>query len=354
MRYPVCIVVFTFLLLCWQGFVQCVSAQTILYATGFGTQTNVLPAGWNFTGVNLNLNNLAPSGGYPGASQGVYLAEGNHKAFRNTSGTMMSASATGVSTATFQFAASGHTDLELMFGMCRTVSYPTLVNYQLAWSTDGVIFTPITFSEPIAGSWGLVNVTLPAACNNRAAVYLRWTFNRIRSSAFFKIDDVRVIANDLCVPPVINIQPASPPLSCIGSSVLTFQVIASGTGPFTYQWQENGTNISDGQFFNGTQTAQLKVLFPNYGFNGNHYRCVISNCAGVSIQTDNQAILQLKTITGDVNYDGSVNNTDFVDFLSFWQTPCNCVYDFNVDGFVDMLDFLVLVANFNLACSGTN
>lgn len=354
MRYPVYILLFIVLQLLAGCFGHTASAQSILYSTNFGSITNVLPASWTFTGVNMNLSNISPSNSYPGASRGVYLAEGNHKSFRNTSGTLMMTSVPGVSSGTLRFSSIGHTDLELLFGMARNASYPSAVNYQLEWSTDSIHFSPLVFSEPAVATWGLVYVSLPSACNNQSTVFLRWTFNRNSVAGYFKIDDVKVIAHDRCVAPSILIQPVSPPPSCIGSAVMSFQVIPDGTGPFTYQWQEDSVTISDGIYFSGTQTSKLDVLFPHFGFNGKHYRCVITNCSGAVVTTDNQANLQLTTLTGDFNFDGSVTNSDFVDFLSFWQNPCSCVYDLNNDGIVDLLDYLLLVGNFNKACSNTN
>jgi len=354
MRYPVYTFSCCILIMLAAVFNHAASAQAILYSSGFGFQTNALPSSWKFSGVNMNMNNISPSGSYPGASQGVYLAEGNHKSFRNTSGTWMMTSAPGISSATLQFSSSGHTDLELLFGMARNASYASAVTYQLEWSTDSINYVPISFTEPPVATWGLVYVTLPPACDNQPMVYLRWKFNRTSVGGYFKIDDVKVIAHDLCVAPSILVQPVSPPVSCIGSEILTFQVITDGTGPFTYQWQENGVNITDGIYYSGTQSAELDVRFPHYGFNGNHYQCVISNCSGTIITTDNLANLQLTTLTGDVNFDGTVSNSDFVDFLSYWQNSCTCVYDLNNDGNVDLLDYLLLVGNFNKACSVAN
>lgn len=44
--------------------------------------------------------------------------------------------------------------------------------------------------------------------------------------------------------PIISSQPASRTVWAGGS--VTFAVRASGSGPFTYQWQLNGTNLPNG------------------------------------------------------------------------------------------------------------
>ena len=105
-------------------------AQSILYATGFGTSTSQVPAQWTFSGDNMTINNIGPSSGYPGASGGVYFSEGNHKGFLNTNGVYVYCSQPGTSSATLIVSTAGHTDIELMFGMCKSgAGYNTAVNY---------------------------------------------------------------------------------------------------------------------------------------------------------------------------------------------------------------------------------
>lgn len=77
---------------------------------------------------------------------------------------------------------------------------------------------------------------------------------------------------------------------------------------------------------------------------------MITNCSGDTVITDNSATLALHTITGDLNFDGIVNNSDFVDLLVHWEMMCSCSSDLNTDGRVDLLDYLIFVAQFNKAC----
>ncbi|PWU18363.1 MAG: hypothetical protein C5B50_09240 [Verrucomicrobia bacterium] len=58
-------------------------------------------------------------------------------------------------------------------------------------------------------------------------------------------------------PPTIVGQPASQ--TVLAGSLVPFSVSAAGPAPLTYQWQEQGTNISDGAKFSGTTTANLLV-----------------------------------------------------------------------------------------------
>ncbi len=56
-----------------------------------------------------------------------------------------------------------------------------------------------------------------------------------------------------------------------------FSVIATGTGPITYQWQKSTTNVSvgSGGTTNSYTTASLLI-----GDNGNQYRCIATNAYG--------------------------------------------------------------------------
>lgn len=45
---------------------------------------------------------------------------------------------------------------------------------------------------------------------------------------------------------------------CIGGTAHLW-VTPTGTGPFTYQWQKNGSNLTDGGHYSGTTTATLKI-----------------------------------------------------------------------------------------------
>lgn len=326
-------------------------AQSILYATGFGTSTSQVPAQWTFSGDNMTINNIGPSSGYPGASGGVYFSEGNHKGFLNTNGVYVYCSQPGTSSATLIVSTAGHTDIELMFGMCKSgAGYNAAVNYSLKYSVDGINFLPLSFTEAPAGRWGSVDLLLPAGTSNVPALYLKWEFNRSGNSGFFKVDDVQVIANDLCAPPVVLNQPITPPAICIGNAIAEFNVLVAGSGPFTYQWQEDSINISDGLYYSGTQTDKLEVLFPHAGFSGKHYGCVITNCSGDTVTTDYSAVLTLRTIPGDFNSDGLVNNSDFVELLVHWNMQCSCSSDIDHDGVVGLLDYLLFVAQFNKAC----
>ncbi len=78
---------------------------------------------------------------------------------------------------------------------------------------------------------------------------------------------------------VITTQPAAQ-IVCEGSTV-TFSVAAVGTG-LTYQWRENGTNITDGGVYSGATTSTLVLTNVPSTFDGRIYSVVLTGtCTGL-------------------------------------------------------------------------
>src|SRR5690606_27217927 len=87
-----------------------------------------------------------------------------------------------------------------------------------------------------------------------------------------------------------------------------FSVTASGTGPFTYQWQSstnNGTSWNDlsaspttnaNGTYSGAGTATLSLSPINTAWNGYLYRVVITTSGSGCTVTSNNAVLQIQAI----------------------------------------------------------
>ncbi len=181
-----------------------VNAQTIIYTTDFGTTANVNPAGWTFSGINMNISTNTPSTGYPGVSAGAYLGEGNSTTFINTSGASQATSQIGNSSAELLINTTGHSTVTVSFGMRKSSgSYNTNATYVFEWSTDGTTYNTIPYTEATAGSWGLISgagLTLPAGAGNQPTLYLRWSFFRTGTGSNYKIDDI-IITGMSTLPP---------------------------------------------------------------------------------------------------------------------------------------------------------
>lgn len=181
-------------------FTYTAKSQTTIYSTDFGTNASVNPSGWTFNGIDMNISVNTSSAGYPGASGGAYLGEGNSVAFVNTSGLSEPSSQIGTSEAILLVSTISYSTVSLSFGMRKSsTGYNANATYALEWSTDGIIFNPISYSEPTAGSWGLVSgsgLTLPVGAGNQSTLYLKWSFVRTGTASNFKIDDVLITGSN--------------------------------------------------------------------------------------------------------------------------------------------------------------
>src|SRR5882762_1689838 len=74
------------------------------------------------------------------------------------------------------------------------------------------------------------------------------------------------------VAPYINTQPANQTVN-VGQAA-RFTVVAAGTPPLTYQWQENGADIT------GATSASYTTPATAAGDSGEMFRVVVSNSAG--------------------------------------------------------------------------
>ena len=97
-----------------------------------------------------------------------------------------------------------------------------------------------------------------------------------------------VTVNPACTAPAISAQPGNQNL--IFGDNASFTVTASGTAPYTYQWQVNSgagfTNVS------GATSATLTLTNPTVSLSGSEYRCVVTNSCG-SV-TSNAATLHVQ------------------------------------------------------------
>ena len=87
--------------------------------------------------------------------------------------------------------------------------------------------------------------------------------------------------------PAIRSQPANQSVVAGGSA--TFTVAVTGTGPFTYQWKKNGTNIS------GATNSSYTTPGASLGDSGAGYSVVVSNAADTV--TSNSATLTVSQAT---------------------------------------------------------
>ncbi len=156
----------------------------------------------------------------------------------------------------------------------------------------------------------------------------------------------------LCIGTCITSQPVSPAAVCMQNGVVTFSVSVSGTPPFQFQWRENSGNLVDNSIYSGTNTATLTITNPSLALNGKTYRCIITNCSGRQVITNNTATLTVTSLDSDINKDGITQVDDFNLLNTLYNNTCNnCPEDITHDGFVNNDDFLKLLGDYGKSCN---
>ncbi|MDR2585403.1 MAG: immunoglobulin domain-containing protein, partial [Prevotellaceae bacterium] len=100
---------------------------------------------------------------------------------------------------------------------------------------------------------------------------------------------IEVVITPTVTLPVITTHPSNQSVAAGGSA--TFSVVATGTTPLSYQWQErvnsggmmaSWLNINSfmGGIYSGTTTATLSLTNVPASYDGYQYRCVVTNVAG--------------------------------------------------------------------------
>ncbi|MDP4275538.1 MAG: immunoglobulin domain-containing protein, partial [Bacteroidota bacterium] len=91
----------------------------------------------------------------------------------------------------------------------------------------------------------------------------------------------------------ITTQPGSQTV-CVGSTV-TFNVVAAGTAPITYQWKKGGSDVTDGGNISGSKTSTLTITNADNTYAGD-YTCIVHSSCGGDVTT-NKATLAFNPVT---------------------------------------------------------
>jgi hypothetical protein len=153
-------------------------------------------------------------------------------------------------------------------------------------------------------------------------------------------------------PPAITLHPQFQTVP--GGCTAVFSAAATGEGTLIYQWQKDGADLTDGDYYAGSTTTTLMI--PNVDSHGaGGYRCAVTNAGGTTFS--DEAALTV-TAPGDLDRDEDVDGMDFLTFSICFNGslhPPNpacedsCA-DLDRDGDVDGEDFLT----FSLCFNGSN
>jgi hypothetical protein len=148
--------------------------------------------------------------------------------------------------------------------------------------------------------------------------------------------------------PAIVTQPAS--LTVTNGSPATFAVAATGSPTLNYQWQFNGTNLTDGGSIAGSSTAALNVN-PADATNAGSYDVIVANAYG-SVTSSVVTLNVVFTFQSAVqNSDGSVSFA----WLTTPGVPYQVQYTTNlaVTNWIN-LGFAIVASNSVTIASDTN
>jgi hypothetical protein len=166
-----------------------------------------------------------------------------------------------------------------------------------------VLSVNATGSDPYFYQWRLNGTNLPNATNATHTITnitsaQAGSYSVVVSNLFGSVTSSNAILT-LLTPPVITNQPVF--FSQIMGPERTFSVTATGTGPFTYQWQLNGTNLPGAT----NSTLALSAINPSQA---GAYSVVVTGPGGST--TSLVALLALNQ--------GSVFNDDFSSIHAGW------------------------------------
>jgi hypothetical protein len=77
--------------------------------------------------------------------------------------------------------------------------------------------------------------------------------------------------------------------------------VVAGPGPYTYQWQQDGVDVTEGGRISGSQTADMTITGTQVADSGD-YTCIVSSFCGDI--TSDLAVINIKPVpdTGPVNH----------------------------------------------------
>ena len=136
-----------------------------------------------------------------------------------------------------------------------------------------------------------------------------------------------------------------------------FSVTVENNTLYDYQWRMNGSDLSDGGRFSGTQSATLLVNPTELGDDGAQFDCVITYQLGGQCSVTSDAATLTVNAGGnncpeDLDGDGSIGLGDLSILLANYnQTGMTAADgDFDGDGDVDLSDLSVLLAVYGQSC----
>jgi hypothetical protein len=145
--------------------------------------------------------------------------------------------------------------------------------FEVNWNTNPPAVNTIFNQSNISAinTWSNMQFVVKAAATNTVL-----QFGARNDPVAFAVDDVSVIPISS---PLISTQPTN--LIVLSGSNAVFSVMANGSTPLKFQWQENGTNLANGGNISGATTNALTLTGVTTNNNGN-YSVIVTNVYGAT------------------------------------------------------------------------
>ena len=167
---------------------------------------------------------------------------------------------------------------------------PVPVNWALSSTSAWLNVSPMSGTVATNTPLGTVTVSLNAAASNLVAgSYTATVWFTNLNDGFAQ---GRQFNLDIITPPMITVQPSN--LTALPGAVATFTVGTASNALLFFQWQENGTNLTDQGNVSGSSTRTLALGNVSSADVGN-YAVVVSNSLGSVTST--VAALTVTTVT---------------------------------------------------------
>ena len=173
-----------------------------------------------------------------------------------------------------------------------TIGFPLAIlvqptNLAVAVSGTAPLSVLATGTPPFSYQWTLNGTNLEGATNSFLILTnVQLTDNGSYAVEVFSAFGAEQSSNALLsvgVPPSILVQPTNQAL--VGGGTATFGVVATGTLPLSYQWSQDGTDLTDGGRILGANNPDLvinNVVLDDAGL----YSIVVSNTWGSAISSN--------------------------------------------------------------------
>jgi subtilase family serine protease len=210
-------------------------------------------------------------------------------------------------------------------------------------SPSGGILTP-------GGAATTVTVSLNTAASNLLVGMYSTTvwFTNLNS----RVGQSRQFTLAVISPPTITAQPADQ--AVLEGATAMFTVAATGGLPLFYQWQDNGTNLTDGGNISGSTTTNLTINSVSAA-NVGTYSVIVSNIAGVT--TSSTALLTISPsppviILQPMTQTAVVGGTVTFTVAAIGSTPFFYQWSFNGTNISGATNVTLALANVQLTQAG--